>query len=311
MTTTVPEGTDVVDATATLLADGIGDGLPVVPPTPSRLAAALVGVDDPDAVLGAVPPLFGELTPRAVALGCVLAGAPPEARPVVLAGARAALAPELNLLGVATTTGTAALALVVAGPVAARLGLTHGTGLLGPGPHANGVVGRALALTLATVGGVRPGVTTMATTAQPARYTCCLAEDPHGPWGTLAGRRGAGADAVTVFPIGGTAEVLPRDDRADPEAVLDPLADVLAAAVLASGDPARGPSVEQALVLPPEVAARLAAHVPDAADLAAVIRARAGVGDVHLVVAGGTGIKMLHLPGWIGGSRAVTASVGA
>ena len=270
--TTVPEGTDVVEATAALLADGIGDGLPVVPPTPSRLAAALAGVDDPDAVLGAVPPLFGELTPRAVALGCVLAGAAPEAFPVVLAGALAALAPELNLLGVTTTTGTAALALVV-GPVAARLGLTHGTGLLGPGPHANGVVGRALALTLATAGGVRPGVTTMATTAQPARYTCCLAEDPDGPWGTLAGRRGTGGDAVTVFPIGGTAEVLPRDDRADPDAVLDPLADVLAAAVLASGDPARGPSVEHAVVLPPEVAARLAGHVPDAAGLADALRA--------------------------------------
>ncbi|GAA4871416.1 hypothetical protein [Actinomycetospora straminea] len=185
---TVPEGTDVVDATATLLADGIGDGLPVVPPTPSRVEAVLAGTADPDAVLGAVPPLFGELTPRLAATCCVLAGAPPAALPVVLAAATACLVPELNLLGVATTTGTAAIAVIVTGPVAERLGLSHGTGMLGPGPHTNGAVGRALALTLATAGGVVPGVTTMTTTAQPARYTCCLAEAPDGPWGTLARR---------------------------------------------------------------------------------------------------------------------------
>ncbi|MEJ2861034.1 hypothetical protein [Actinomycetospora flava] len=305
---TVPEGTDVVEATASLLAEGVGDGLPVVPPTPSRVAAALRGVDDPDAVLGLVPPLFGELTPRVVATCCVLAGASPEAVPVVIAAARACLAPELNLLGVATTTGTAAVALVVGGPVAARIGLTHGTGMLGPGPHTNGAVGRALALTLATAGGVRPGETTMATTAQPARYTCCLAEDPSGPWGTAP-------DSVTVLPIGGTAEVLPRDDRPDPDAVLDALADALAGAVRAAGDLTRGAHMTQAVVLPPEVAARLAPTFPARDDLVAALRAR---GDARLegracaaeilpIVAGGPGIKMLHLPGWIGGSRPVTA----
>ncbi|MEJ2885961.1 hypothetical protein [Actinomycetospora aeridis] len=302
---TVPEGTDVVEATASLLAEGVGDGLPVVPPTPSRVSTMLAGT--PDTVLGHVPPLFGSLTPRLVATCCVLAGAPPAAFPVVLAAATACLAPELNLLGVATTTGTAAVAMIVAGPVATRVGLTHGTGMLGPGPHTNGVVGRALALTLATAGGAWPGTTTMATTAQPARYTCCLAEDPDGPWGTSP-------DTVTVLAIGGTAEVLPRDDRPDPDAVLDPLADALAGAVRAAGDPARGADLTQAVVLPPEVAARLAPSFPTADDLADALRTR---GDAALgghpcaaailpIVAGGPGIKMLHLPGWMGGSRAVT-----
>ena len=331
----VAEGTDVVDATAALLAEGIGDGLPVVPPTPSRVDAVLAGTPEPDAVLGPVPPLFGELTPRLVATCCVLAGAPPAALPVVRAAAVACLAPELNLLGVATTTGTAAVAMIVSGPVAARIGLTHGTGLLGPGPHGNGVVGRALALTLATAGGVHPGTTTMATTAQPARYGCCLAEDPDGPWGSLGERvalrtssvsggppqtsgvrdatRSIPPGAVTVLPIGGTAEVLPRDDRPDPDAVLDPLADALAGPVRAAGDPARGADLTQALVLPPEVAARLAPRFPDAAALIADLRARgdaalgaACAADVLPIVAGGPGVKMLHLPGWMGGSRAVT-----
>ncbi|MHC1558617.1 hypothetical protein ACR9E3_06655 [Actinomycetospora sp. C-140] len=301
--------------------EDVGDGLPVVAATPPRVAAMLGSTPDTDAVLGLVPPLFGELTARGAATACVLAGAPVGALPVVLAAARAALAPELNLLGVATTTGTPAVALVVAGPVADRLGLTHGTGLLGPGPHTNGAVGRALALTLATAGGVRPGETTMATTAQPARYTCCLVEDPAGPWGTLAARRGAGAgDAVTVVPVGGTAEVLPRDDLADPDALLAPLGDALAGAVLAAGDLTRGRSMTQVLVLPPEVATRLAPSLPTADDLVAALRdrgdaalrTRAGREDLGVaaeiapIVAGGPGIKMLHLPGWIGGSQAVT-----
>lgn len=298
---TVPEGTDVVEATASLLAEGVGDGLPVVPPTPSRVSAMLDRA--PDTVLGLVPPLFGELTPRLVATCCVLAGASPPAFPVVLAAARACLAPELNLLGVATTTGTAAVALVVRGP--ARIGLTHGTGMLGPGPHTNGVVGRALALTLATAGGVAPGTTTMATTAAPARYTCCLAEDPDGPWATSG-------DAVTVLPIGGTAEVLPRDDRPDPDAVLDPLADALAGAIRAAGDLTRGRDITHAVVLPPEVAARLAPTFPHVDGLVAAVRERgdtrlgeAVAADVLPIVAGGPGTKMLHLPGWMGGSRAV------
>ncbi|GAA4777550.1 hypothetical protein GCM10023200_08030 [Actinomycetospora chlora] len=299
----------------------MSDGLPAVDPTPARVAAMLGDVADPDAVLGTVPPLFGELTARGVATACVRAGAPPGALPVVLAAARACLAPDLNLLGVATTTGTAAVALIVAGPVGVRLGLSHGTGLLGPGPHANGAVGRALALALADAGGVRPGETTMATTAQPARYTCCLAEDPDGPWGTLAARRGAPdspADAVTVVPVGGTAEVLPREDLTDPDAVLAPLADALAGAVLAAGRLERGADLTQVLVLPPEVAARLATTVGDPVRVLhergdAALRARTGRDDLAVareiapVVAGGPGVKMLHLPGWIGGSHAVTA----
>ncbi|MFC5137553.1 hypothetical protein ACFPK1_04865 [Actinomycetospora rhizophila] len=306
----VPEGTDVVAATAALLAEGIGDGLPVVPPTPSRVAAALEGVDDPDAVLGLVPPLFGSLTPRLVATCCVIAGAPAAALPVVLAAATACLAPELNLLGVATTTGTAAVAVVVSGPVGARIGLTHRTGMLGPGPHTNGAVGRALALTLATAGGVRAGETTMATTAQPARYTCCLAADPDGPWTTPV-------DAVTVLPIGGTAEVLPRDDYPDPDAVLEALADALAGAVRAAGDLGRGGEMTQAVVLPPEVATRLAPTFPEVDALVSALRERgaAALGgrpcaaEILPIVAGGPGVKMLHLPGWMGGSRPVTLAM--
>lgn len=296
----VPSGTSVESATRDLLALGVGDGLPVVPPTAERWEQMLVRIASPDEVLGLVPPLFGELTARTAAGCCVLAGCRPGVVPVVLAAAVAALESEFNLLGVQTTTGTPAVGLIVHGPVGVRLGLSSSTGMLGPGPHANGVVGRALALTLAAVGGVTAGETSMATTAQPARYGCCLAAP--GPF-----------DAVTVFSVAGTAEVLPRDDLPAPDDVLDPLADALAAPGRAAGGLDRMAACEQTVVLPPEVARRV-----DGLAVAEELYARgsvrlgfpvsAGPEALRLVEAGGTGVKMLHLPGWMGGSRGVTRS---
>lgn len=312
----VAVGTPVEDATQTLLDTGIGDGLPVVPPTLARLEAMLAGVTDPDAALGPVPPLFRELTPAAAAYHAVLAGCRPAELPVVLAALRACLEPEFNLLGVQTTTGTAAVAVVVRGPVVAELGLSTGANLLGPGNRANASVGRAVALALAGIGGARPGETDMATTGQPGRYGMCL---------PVPGRPDAAESAgstVTVLAVGGTAEVLPRAGGRTADEILDPLADALAGAALAAGDPARMAACEQTVIVPPEVAGCLGArdvrtelyergnavlaarHEPDA-------RVAAGPEALHVLVTGGAGIKMLHLPGWIGGSRAVTRPVGA
>lgn len=322
----LPDGVSVDEATETLLRQGIGDGLPVVPPTRRRWDAMLAGVADPDAVLGLVPPLFGELTASAAAYHCVLAGCRPGDLPVVLAAVRACLEPDFNLLGVATTTGTATVAVLVGGPAVRELGLNHGTNLLGPGNRANAVIGRGVALTLAGVGGVQPGVTTMATTGQPGRYTFCLAEDPDAPYPPVAVRAGIPESAVTVLSAGGTAEVIPRQDRGSPDDILDPLADALAGAALAAGDPARMAGCEQSVIIPPELAGRLAGELPRVelvqrelyARGNAVLRARTGDPEARVsadaaaltpIVAGGTGIKMLHIPGWMGGSRSATQPV--
>ncbi|MBW0104281.1 hypothetical protein [Pseudonocardia sp. KRD291] len=339
----VDDATSVEEATDALLAEGIGDGLPVVPPTAVRLERMLDGYatsagagDGPAAgaeeVLGLVPPLFGELTPAAAAYHAVLAGCRPAELPVVLAALRACLEPELNLLGVQTTTGTAAVAVLVHGPVVARLGLHTGANLLGPGNRVNASVGRAVALGLAGIGGARPGETDMATTGQPGRYTFCLPEPApssrlRSPFPSLAVRRGLGAmvDAVTVLAVGGTAEVLPRGGGATVPEILDPLADALAGAALAAGDTARMRECEQTVVLPPEIAHRLAGLGATADSVRDHLYARGnellterGFPDarvaasddaVYLLVTGGAGIKMLHIPGWIGGSRAVTRSL--
>ena len=113
----VTEALPFDDAQARLEAAGLGDGLPLVPPTERRLAAMLAGVAHPGDSRGAMPPLFGDLIPEDVAYQCVLAGCRPGAAPLVLTAAMACLEPDFNLLGIATTTGSAAVAMVVHGPI--------------------------------------------------------------------------------------------------------------------------------------------------------------------------------------------------
>ena len=322
-----------------LLAAGYGDGLPVVPPTAARLESMVAAVSRPDAVLGQVPPLFGELTVRAVAWYAVLAGCRPAALPVVAAAVRAALEPGFNLLGIATTTGAPAVGVLVHGPLVRRLGMTSGAGGLGTGNAVNAAVGRAVSLALAGIGGARAGLTDMATIGSPAKYTCCTAEAPR-PLPSLAQRRGLGVDvdAVTVLGVGGLVEVLPGEGYREPPSVLGPAAAAMAGAAMAGGDPARAGRGEQFLLLPPELAALLGEQGWGADRMAgflfeqgsALLQAsasalafRAGVpayaardlqvaasaDDVCVVVTGGPGVKMVLLPTWSGGSRSVTAGV--
>src|SRR5204862_1328324 len=95
---------------------GWTDGLPVVPPTPTRVAAMLGG-HDPDRSLGAVPPALGEATLGRVAACAVLAGCKPAYFPVVVAAVEAMLDPGFNLHGQAVTTSPPGQIVIVNGPV--------------------------------------------------------------------------------------------------------------------------------------------------------------------------------------------------
>jgi hypothetical protein len=176
----------------------------------------------------------------------------------------------------------------------------------------------------------------MATIGSPAKYTCCTAEVPDGPLTSLAVRRGldAGAAAVTVVGVGSVVEVLPAEGYRDAPAVLGPAAAAMTGVALAAGDPRRAALGEQFLLMPPEMASYVADRGWDAERIAgflfeqgnAVLRAgaaaqgaapevvegltvAASAADVHVVVTGGAGVKMQLLPGWMGGTRSVTAPV--
>ena len=293
----------------------LSDGLPMVPPTRQRLEAMVAAVPARDESRGQMPPMFGEISPTSVAYQCVLAGCRPAELPVVLAAAEAALEPGFNLLGIATTTGTACVALCLHGPVARTLGVNAGTNCLGPGNRANASIGRALQLVIRNVGGARADVGDMATMGQPGKYTFCFAERDDGPFPTLPARRGLGpgASALTVMGVSGTAEILPGDgEGATPEAILSPIATAMRAEIVMSGIGRKNERGEQVVLLPLEMAEKIVRH--DGWDLGRVQRHLFDEGQgvarapdaIHVIVTGGAGYKMSYLPIWGGGSETVT-----
>jgi hypothetical protein len=276
------------------------------------MVAGVVGRSDSH---GMMPPMFGDITPDSIAYQCVIAGCRPAELPIVLAAAEAILEPDFNLLGIATTTGTACVALCVHGAIARQLGVNAGTNCLGPGNRANASIGRALQLTIRNVGGARSDVGDMATMGQPGKYTLCFAERNDGPFPTLTARRGLGADAsaITVMGVSGTAEVLPGDgEGATPEAILSPIATAMRAAIVMSSMSRKNERGEQVFLLPLEMAQKIVRH--DGWDIARVQRYLFDEGQgvarapdaIHAIVTGGAGYKMSYLPIWGGGSQTVT-----
>ncbi|MDI1287728.1 MAG: hypothetical protein PSV46_25310 [Reyranella sp.] len=304
------------EAAQQILTDAeLSDGLPLVPPTQRRLDAMIAGVPARDESLGPMPPMFGDITPEAIAYQCVIAGCRPAELPVVMAAAVATLEPDFNLLGIATTTGTACVALCVHGPLVRTLDINAGTNCLGPGNRANASIGRALQLTIRNIGGARSDTGDMASMGQPGKYTFCFAERNDGPFPTLTARRGLGnnASAFTVMGISGTAEVLPGDgEGATPEAILSPIATAMRAAIVMSGLGRKNERGEQVFLLPLEMAQKIVRH--DGWDLARVQRYLFDEGQgvasapeaIHPIVTGGAGYKMSYLPIWGGGSQTVT-----
>ena len=83
------------------------------------------------------------------------------------------------------------------------LGIQAGSGTFGPGPWANGALGRALRLAMLNVGGGNPGFGDMATMGSPAKFSYCVAENEAGnPWEPLHVERGLPREASAVTVIG-------------------------------------------------------------------------------------------------------------
>jgi hypothetical protein len=332
---------------AEMLARGSADGLPLVPPTPERMDRMLGrhGVAA-EQVLCDLAPAFSPVSWRDLALHAVLAGCQPDYLPVLAAAVQAITAPEFNLIGIATTTGSAATLVIVSGPVACRIGMNAGSNALGGGNRANATIGRALRLLLQNVGGAKSGEIDMATLGQPAKIGFCFAEnEAQSPWEPLHVERGYQPDAsvVTVVGCAGIVEVVDSCSRS-PADLAQTFAQSMTiagslggAALLGGGEPV--------IVLPPELAHMLAqagcskdafkrlvwerALLPlerlspavcdhllgrlDAAVPAVLgqdaLRVAAKATDILLVVAGGIGVKAAYIPTWGGSTRAVSRPI--
>ncbi|MFT5394225.1 MAG: hypothetical protein ACI8PT_004435 [Gammaproteobacteria bacterium] len=235
------------------------------------------------------------------------------------------------MLGLATTTGTPAVAVVVHGPMAEDLGFNASSNCLGPGNRANAVVGRAVALSLRNIGGAHPGIGDMATMGQPGKFGWCFAENREGLFPGFAERCGfgSGVSAVSVLGVSGTAEVLPfRQDS--PEEILTPIAAAMWSSLAVAGGSRSRERCEQVILFPPELVRNLLARGWTMARAQSFLNdCRPAVfdetlgpwgtlaseplcnapTDIHLIVTGGPGVKITHLPLWAGGTKPVTRIV--
>jgi hypothetical protein len=222
------EAPDDLDAFQAWAMDaGWSDGLPVLPPTPARVARVLGARDARRGDLVAtLAPLEGRATLEAIAINMALAGAQPEHLPVIVAAVRALAEPRFNLNAIQTTTHPCAPLLIVNGPIAARLGISGGPNALGNGHRANAVIGRAVRLVLQNVGGARPGHEDRATLGHPGKFSYCLAEhEAVSPWEPLSVERGFPAGTSTVTVCGSEAPHNVNDHGSStPEAMLLALA---------------------------------------------------------------------------------------
>ncbi|MDG2479752.1 MAG: thioredoxin, partial [Alphaproteobacteria bacterium] len=188
---------------------GWTDGLPVVPPSPTRVLRMLQGTSlAPDHVLGPIPPSGEICTVEKAAINAVMAGCRPEYFPVVLAALDAAMDPDFAWQGLMSTTMGAGVCVVVNGPVARRIGMNNQHGALGHGNRANATIARALQLLVINLGGALPGGTDRSTHGHPGKFGMAFAEDESDDaWQPLAQSRGIapGKSAVTVFGFCGTS----------------------------------------------------------------------------------------------------------
>jgi hypothetical protein len=137
---------------------GWTDGLPIVPPTPARVAqfleaAGLKGNDQIGLYQERRLPIIAEK----LAINAVMAGCLPEYFPVVVSIVDAMLEPGFPLHVANSSTGSFTLGFIVNGPIRKVLGMNCHGNMLGPGNRANSSIGRAIRLIQLNVMGSIPG----------------------------------------------------------------------------------------------------------------------------------------------------------
>ncbi len=221
-------GTTVSEA---FLARDWTDGLPVVPPTETRVQAMLEAARLPaDEVLGVLPPRRGIATAGKVAVCAVMSGCEPRQFRIVVGAVRAMADPAFNLYSVQSTAHPLSPLVIVGGAAADEAGLSYGTDLTPRGWKANLAIARAVRLVQINMAGL-PGMVASHTQGFLGRHVDCIREnDRDNPWEPYRVDRGFPADAstVTVFPAEPAHLV---DDRGSvsPQSLLTTFATVIAA----------------------------------------------------------------------------------
>jgi len=191
------------------------DGLPIIPPTRSRVDKFLKYSDlKPEEIIAILPPKRGKATMEKVAINAVMAGCLSNFMPVIQHAIKAVSQEKFNLPGINATTHPISICAIINGPVSTELAINSGTGCLGPGNIANATIGRALRLSMINIAGAVPGIGDHATMGSPAKYSFCFAEaESESPWEPLHVERGYKSDVSTVTMMAAEAPQNVNDHR--------------------------------------------------------------------------------------------------
>ena len=130
--------------------NGWTDGLPIIPPTPARVAEFLKYTDyKPDDVIAIIPPSYRKATVKLVAVNSVMAGCPPEYMPILIAFTKAMSDGDFRRTLASTHAWTPYCFLN--GPLARQLELDCGQGEISNVRNAK--IGRFINLAMLNLGG--------------------------------------------------------------------------------------------------------------------------------------------------------------
>ncbi len=171
------------------------DGLPIIAPTPERVAAFLSHTSrKPDEAIAVLPQANLVATPRNIAANAIMAGCRPEHMPILIAAVEAIGDEHYNLNNIGTTWGVTPY-LMVNGPIVKQMGIEHGGQLVSKGP--NPALGRALGLIVKNIAGYQPGENYMGTFGYPLCFALAENEDEN-PWQPYHVEHGFEAEESTV-----------------------------------------------------------------------------------------------------------------
>jgi len=219
-----------IDAVECCYQQGWTDGLPVIPPTPDRVSAMLDAARlDPKRQIAFITHRSVSVTAEKVAVNAVMAGCKPEYMPVVVAAVEGIGDPAWSYHGPGTSTGGAAVLMIVNGPIAKELEINAGDNLFGPGWRANLTIGRALRLVMRNVCGSLPGLLDRGTLGHPGKLSYVIAEnEAESPWTPLHVERGFRPDQSTVTVMAAESPHQFYNQLSNtPEGVLTTLADAM------------------------------------------------------------------------------------
>jgi len=191
---------------AWFLEHDLTDGLPIVPPTESRVRAMTDYVESAlgwkaSDVIGKLAPKNGVATLEKIAANAVMAGCRAEYMPVLIACVKGISEPKFNLDALQTSTHNTSVLPIVNGPICKNIDLNCGYNYTGSRWQSTSTIGRALRLIMANVGGT-PGSVNIHTQGHIARFEHCIAEnEDENPWEPLHVERGYPADVSTVTLI--------------------------------------------------------------------------------------------------------------